>query len=83
VRTNGTRRAQWCQLYRRSRRQGDDSFPKKGAFLFQQPVHSGHGIEEPKEGSLKDFEICGVPEKEPPHNGQKAINPFGTVICPK
>jgi hypothetical protein len=58
-------------------------FQKKGAFLFQQPVHSGHGIEEPKGGSLKDFEICGVPEKEPPQNGQKTINPFGTVICSK
>jgi hypothetical protein len=36
-----------------------------------------------KVGSLKDFEICGVPEKKLPHNGQKVINPLGTIICPK
>jgi hypothetical protein len=36
-----------------------------------------------KVGSIKDFEIHGVPEKEPPHNEQKAINPFDMVICPK
>jgi hypothetical protein len=34
-------------------------------------------------GSLKDFEVHGVPEKEPLHNRHKAINPFDTVICPK
>jgi hypothetical protein len=33
-----------------------------------------------KRESLKDFKIRCVPRKEPPHNGQKAINPFGTVI---
>jgi hypothetical protein len=36
-----------------------------------------------KVGSLKDFEIRGVPEKELPHTGQKVINPFGMVICLK
>jgi hypothetical protein len=36
-----------------------------------------------KVGSLKDFEIRGVLKKELLRNGQKAINPFGTVICPK
>jgi hypothetical protein len=46
-------------------------------------VQSERGIEEPKGGSLKDFEVRSIPEKELPHNGQKAINPFGTVICPK
>jgi hypothetical protein len=46
-------------------------------------VQSGREIEEPKGKSLKDFEIRSVPKKEPPHNGQKAINSFGTIICPK
>jgi hypothetical protein len=37
-----------------------------------------------KVGSLKDFKVCDVPEKEPPHNEQKkASNPFSTVICQK
>jgi hypothetical protein len=36
-----------------------------------------------KRGSLKDFEVCDIPEKELLHNGQKVINPIGTVICPK
>jgi hypothetical protein len=56
---------------------------KKGLFLFQQPAQSRCGIEEPKGGSLKDFELHGIPEKKPPHNGQKAINLIGTVNCPK
>jgi hypothetical protein len=46
-------------------------------------VQSRREIEEPKVGSLKDFEVRGIPEKELPHNGQKAFNLFGTVICPK
>jgi hypothetical protein len=33
-------------------------------------------------GSLKDFEICDVLEKELPHTRQEVINLFGTVICP-
>jgi hypothetical protein len=56
---------------------------KKSVFLFQQPAQSGRGIKEPKGGSLKDFEVCDIPEKELLHNGQKVINPIGTVICPK
>jgi hypothetical protein len=36
-----------------------------------------------KGGSLKDFEVCGIPEKGPLHNRLNAINPFGTIICPK
>jgi hypothetical protein len=36
-----------------------------------------------KVGSLKDFEICGIPKKELLHTGQKVINPFGMVICLK
>jgi hypothetical protein len=32
-------------------------FPRKSAFLFQQLVQFGRGIEDPKGGSLKDFEI--------------------------
>jgi hypothetical protein len=43
-------------------------------------VQSEHGIEEPKGGSLIDFEIHDVLEKELPHNRQKVINPFSTVI---
>jgi hypothetical protein len=46
-------------------------------------VQSGRGIKEPKGESLKDFEVCDIPEKELLHNGQKVINPIGTVICPK
>jgi hypothetical protein len=44
-------------------------FPRKNVFLFQQPAQSGREIEERKGGSLKDFEIRGIPKKEPPHNG--------------
>jgi hypothetical protein len=36
-----------------------------------------------KFGSLKDFEVCGILEKELLCNGQKAINSFGTAICLK
>jgi hypothetical protein len=46
-------------------------------------MQSKRRIEEPKGESLKDFDIRCIPRKEPPHNGQKAINPFGMIICPK
>jgi hypothetical protein len=36
-----------------------------------------------KVGSLKDFDVYDIPEKKLRHNEQKAINPFGMVICPK
>jgi hypothetical protein len=42
-----------AQLYICSRRQCDDSFPrKKDVFLFQPPVQSGRGMEE-----LKNLEV--------------------------
>jgi hypothetical protein len=56
---------------------------KKMPFCFNHPCDLDARSRSQKGGSLKDFEVCGVPEKEPPHNGQKAINPFGTVICLK
>jgi hypothetical protein len=52
-------------------------------FCFNHPRNSDAESRSQKGGSLKDFEVCGVPEKEPLHNRQKAINPFGTVICLK
>jgi hypothetical protein len=65
-------------------RQYDDSFPKKnGPFHFNNPRNPDAELRSQMVESLKDFEICGVPEKELPHNGQKVINPFGTIICLK
>jgi hypothetical protein len=78
------RRAQQRQLYRRSRRQGDDSFPqKKVSFCFNHSRNLDAESRSQKDESLKDFEVCGVPEKESLHNRLNAINPFDTVICPK
>jgi hypothetical protein len=63
---------------------GDDLFPrKKLSFYFNHPRDLGTGSRSQKVGSLKDFEVRDVPEKGLPHNEEKAINPFGTVICPK
>jgi hypothetical protein len=56
---------------------------KKGHFHFNNPRNPDVESRSQKVGSLKDFEIHGIPEKELPHNGQKVINPFGTVICLK
>jgi hypothetical protein len=56
---------------------------KKGSFHFNNPRNPDAESRSQKVGSLKYFEIHGVPEKELPHNGQKVINLFGTVICPK
>jgi hypothetical protein len=56
---------------------------KKGSFHFKNPRNPDTESRSQKVGSLKDFEICGVPKKELSHNGQKVINPFDTVICPK
>jgi hypothetical protein len=56
---------------------------KKGYFHFNNPRNPDAESRSQKVGSLKYFEIHGVPEKELPHNGQKVINLFGTVICPK
>jgi hypothetical protein len=59
-------------------------FPrKKGHFHFNNPRNPDAESRSQKVESLKDFEICGIPEKELPHNGQKVINSFSTVICPK
>jgi hypothetical protein len=63
---------------------GDDSFPqKKVHFCFNHPCNPDAESMSQNGGSLKDFEVHGVPEKEPLHNRHKAINPFDTVICPK
>jgi hypothetical protein len=44
-------------------------FPiKKGSFHFNNPHNPDAESRSQKVGSLKDFEICGVPEKELPHN---------------
>jgi hypothetical protein len=59
-------------------------FPrKKVPFCFNNPCNPDAESRSQKVGSLKDFEICGVPEKELPHTRQKIINPFDRVICPK
>jgi hypothetical protein len=78
------RRAQRRRLYRYSRRWYDDSFlEKKGPFRFNNPRNPDAESRSQNVGSLKNLEIRGVPEKELPHNGQKVINPFDMVICPK
>jgi hypothetical protein len=56
---------------------------KNGHFCFNNPHNPDAESRSQKVGSLTDFEIHGVPEKELPHNRQKVINPFGTVIYPK
>jgi hypothetical protein len=53
------------------------------SFHFNNPRNPDAESKSQKVGSLKDFEIRGIPEKELLHNKQKIINPFGTVICPK
>jgi hypothetical protein len=59
-------------------------FPrKKISFYFNRSCDPDTESRSQKVKSLKDFKVHGVPKIEPPHNGQKAINPFGTVICPK
>jgi hypothetical protein len=52
-------------------------------FCFNNPRNPNAESRSQKMGSLKKFEICGVPEKELPHTRQKVVNPFGMVICPK
>jgi hypothetical protein len=49
---------------------------KKISFCFNYPRDPDARSRGQNVGSLKDFEVCGVPEKEPWHNGQKAINLF-------
>jgi hypothetical protein len=56
---------------------------KKVHFHFNNPRIPDAELRSQKMGSLKDFEICSVPEKELPHTGQKVINAFNTIICPK
>jgi hypothetical protein len=54
------------QLYVGSRRQGDDSFPeKKVTFHSNRPRNPDADAKSRGVGSSKDFEICGVLEKEP------------------
>jgi hypothetical protein len=42
---------------------------KKGHFRFSNPRNPKAESKSQKVGSLNDFEIHGVPEKELPHNG--------------
>jgi hypothetical protein len=43
-------------------------FPRK-RYLSVSTTHAiRHIIEEPKGWNLKDFKVCGIPEKEPLHN---------------
>jgi hypothetical protein len=59
-------------------------FPrKKVSFCFNHPHDPDTESRSQKVNNLKDFKVHEVPKMEPLHNGQKAINPFGTVICPK
>jgi hypothetical protein len=59
-------------------------FPrKKMPFCFNHLCDPDAESRSQKVRSLKDFEVRDIPEKEPPHNGQKAINTFGTIICSK
>jgi hypothetical protein len=69
MRNDGTRRAQRRQLYRRSTRQCDDSFPKKNVpFYFNNLRNPDTVLRSQKVRSLKDFNVCGVLGKELPHN---------------
>jgi hypothetical protein len=56
---------------------------KKVHFYFNNLRNLDMELRSQKVGSLKDFEICGIPDKELPHTRQKLINPFDTVICSK
>jgi hypothetical protein len=56
---------------------------KNVPFRFNNPRNPDEESRSQKVGSLKDFEIRGVPETELPHTGQKVINPFNMVICLK
>jgi hypothetical protein len=51
-------------------------FPRKNVtFFFNSPCNSDTESRSQKGGSLKDFEVCGVLEKEPSHNRQKTYQP--------
>jgi hypothetical protein len=54
------------QLYVGGRRREDDSFPKKNIiFCFNRPHNPNVDVRSRGVGSSKDFEICGILEKEP------------------
>jgi hypothetical protein len=54
------------QLYVGGRRWEDDSFPeKKITFCFNRPRNPDADVRSQRVGSSKDFEICGILEKEP------------------
>jgi hypothetical protein len=42
---------------------------KKVSFYFNHPRDPDASSRRQKVGSLKYFEVCGIPEKEPRHNG--------------
>jgi hypothetical protein len=58
-------------------------FTKKVPFHFNNLHNLDVELRSQNVGSLKDFEIYDIPEKELPHTRQKVINSFCTVICPK
>jgi hypothetical protein len=73
-----------AQLYMRSRRQCDDSLPKKRCLS----VSTTRAIQTwdrgaKKFGSLKDFEVHSIHKKEPCDKRIRAMNPIGTIIYPK
>jgi hypothetical protein len=52
-------------------------------FYFNHPHDLDVRSRSQKGGSLKDFEVCGVPEKELPHNGQKSYQPVQHDCLPE
>jgi hypothetical protein len=52
-------------------------------FCFNYPRDLDVGLRSQKGERLKDFEVHGVPEKEPPHNGQKSYQPVQHDHLPK
>jgi hypothetical protein len=67
-----------AQLYMRSSQQYDDSLPeKKMSFCFNHRRNLDVGSRSKKFGSLKDFEIHSVQEKEPEISGWELLSRSG------
>jgi hypothetical protein len=59
------------QIYVGGKRRGDNSFPeKKVTFRFNHSRNPDADARSRGVGGSKDFEICGVPEKEPRPTGR-------------
>jgi hypothetical protein len=56
---------------------------KEITFCFDRPRNPDADARSQGVGSSKDFEICGVLEKEPRSADAPVIKPIGTVICPR